>query len=158
MAPVVTFRARLQPASAGGEALFFEVPADVDLRAAFGRARPPVLATLRGHTWRTTPAIRGGTTYLVPNRHRRAATGVRSGDEVEVALALDEEPRTVAVPADLEAALHADAGAAERWERLSHSHRREHVEWIEEAKRPDTRQRRVSRTLERLRDGRSARG
>jgi hypothetical protein len=65
----------------------------IDVRAHFGRARPPVLVTVRGHTWRSTPAVYGGRTYLAVSRTNREAAGVRAGEELEVTLAADEEPR-----------------------------------------------------------------
>jgi len=139
----------------GGPGVFFEVPLDV--RAHFGRARPPVLVTLRGHTYRSTPAVYGGRWYLVVSRANREAAGVEAGDEVEVTLTLDEAPREVEVPDDLAAALAAASDAAAGWAGLSFSHRREYVEWIAEAKRPATRERRIGRTVERARSGRPQR-
>jgi uncharacterized protein YdeI (YjbR/CyaY-like superfamily) len=75
------------------------------------------------------------------------------GDRFDVTVAPDHEPRTVEVPGDLAAALAGDAEAAAAFDRLSFTHRREYVTWIEEAKRTETRSRRVAGTLERLRDG-----
>ena len=74
-------------------------------------------------------------------------------DEVEVSMQLDSEPRTVRVPADLQAALAGDPEAKAAFARLSFSHRREYAEWVKEAKRPDTRQRRIVATVERVRAG-----
>lgn len=130
----------------------FRVP--FDLKEAFGRARPPVLVTIRGHTWRTTPGVYGGVGHIVVNRSVKAATGVDAGDHVEVTVELDTEPRTVSVPQDLREALARDADARIAFERMSFSHRREYTEWIEEAKRPETRARRVATAVERLREGR----
>ena len=70
---------------------------------------------------------------------------------------LDDERRVVDVPAELEASLSRDAVARGAFERLSDSHRKEYVQWIEEAKREETRRRRIERTLELLREGRGAR-
>ncbi len=80
-----------------------------------------------------------------------------AGDTVDVTIELDEEPRVVEVPDDLAVALAADADATAAFDRLSYSHRREYVEWIDEAKRAETRARRISATVERLRAGRTAR-
>jgi len=74
----------------GRSALAFVVPLDV--RGVFGRARPPVLVTINAHTFRTTPGVRGGETYVVVNRDARAASGVAAGDEVEITLTLDTAP------------------------------------------------------------------
>jgi uncharacterized protein YdeI (YjbR/CyaY-like superfamily) len=59
------------------------------------------------------------------------------------------------VPADLAAALEGDAEAARAFEALSYSHRRQYVTWVDEAKRDETRRRRIARTIEMLRDGTS---
>lgn len=70
---------------------------------------------------------------------------------------LDTEPRRVRVPSDLAQALADDADAKEAFARLSFTHRREYVEWVQEAKRPETRRRRVEQTVERVRAGRPRR-
>ncbi len=139
----------------GRSALAFAIP--IDVRGVFGRARPPVLVTLNGHTFRTTPGVRGGETYVVVNRDARAASGVRADDEVEVTLTLDTQRRVVTVPDDLAGALAADPSAAAGFEALSYSHRKEYVDWIEEAKRPETRERRIAGALERVRERRPQR-
>jgi Bacteriocin-protection, YdeI or OmpD-Associated/Domain of unknown function (DUF1905) len=123
----------------------FRVPFDVE--EAFGRARPPVKVTIRGHTWRTTPGVYGGVGHIVVNRAAKSATGVDAGDRVQVAMELDTEPRRVTVPADLRAALAADPVAKAAFGKLSYTHKREYVEWVEEAKRPDTRARRIAATV-----------
>jgi hypothetical protein len=139
----------------GRTATMFKVP--FDLKEAFGRARPPVAVTIRGHTWRTTPGVYDGVGHVVVNRDVKAATGVDAGDRVRVEMALDTEPRTVEVPADLEAALARDEAASNAFAKLSFTHRREYVDWIEEAKRPETRSRRIAATVERVRAGKPQR-
>jgi len=136
-------------------ATMFRVP--FDLEEAFGRARPPVKVTIRGHTWRTTPGVYGGVGHIVVNRAVKAATGVDAGDRVRVTMELDTEPRTVEVPRDLRAALDREPESARAFDRMSFTHRREYVEWVEEAKRPETRARRVAGTVERVREGRAPR-
>jgi Bacteriocin-protection, YdeI or OmpD-Associated/Domain of unknown function (DUF1905) len=135
----------------GKTATMFKVP--FDLKDAFGRARPPVKVTIRGHTWRTTPGVYGGIGHIVVNRDVKAATGVDAGDRVRVAMDVDTEPRTVRLPPDLREALAGDAEAKKAFAKLSYTHRREYVEWIEEAKRPETRARRIAGTVERVREG-----
>lgn len=132
-------------------ATMFRVP--FDLKEAFGRARPPIRVTIRGHTWRTTPGVYDGVGHVVVNRAVKAATGVDAGDRVRVTMELDAEPRSVAVPADVRAALASDPAAQAAFERLSFTHRREYVEWVEEAKRSETRSRRIGSTIERVRQG-----
>ena len=139
----------------GKTATMFRVP--FDLEEAFGRARPPVRVGIGGHEWRTTPGVYGGVGHIVVNRTVKAATGVDAGERVEVTIALDTEPREVEVPADLHEALARDRDAAQAFEGMSFTHRREYVEWIVEAKRPETRARRVATTVERVRAGQAQR-
>jgi hypothetical protein len=125
----------------------------VDLEEIFGRARPPLKVTIEGHTWRTTPGVYGGVAYIGLNKDVRAAAGVDAGDRVRVTMELDTEPRTVAVPPDLRTALRADPEANAAFAQLSFTHRREYVEWVEEAKRPETRARRITGTVDGVRQG-----
>jgi len=129
-------------------------PVPVDLERVYGRARPPLRVTIRGHTWRTTPGVYGGVAYIGLNKDVRAAAGVDAGDRVRVAIELDTEPRTVTVPDDLQAALADDRDARVAFEKLSYTHRREYVAWIDEAKRSETRARRVAGTIEGVLAGR----
>ena len=134
----------------GKTATGFEVPPEVVEALGAGK-RPPVTVTLNGHTYRSTVAVMGGR-YLLPlNAENRAAANAEAGDEVDVDVELDTAPREVDVPPDLQRALDADPRARERWERLSYSHRRQHVLAIEEAKAAATRERRVAKALEMLR-------
>jgi hypothetical protein len=131
----------------------FEVPAEVVDALGTGK-KPPVRVSIGGHTYRSTVAVMGGRFLLPLSAENRAGAGVAAGDEVDVEVELDTEPREVVVPADLSAALAGDLAAREAFERLSYSHRRRHVMAIEEAKTPVTRQRRVAKALEMLREGR----
>ena len=132
-------------------ATMFRVP--FDLGEVFGRARPPVKVTIRGHTWRTTPGVYDGVGHIVVNRVVKVATGVDAGDRVRVRMELDTDPRTVSVPRDLAAALAADPAAKQAFGSMSFTHRREYVDWVEEAKRSETRARRIAATVERVREG-----
>jgi hypothetical protein len=124
-----------------------------DLKEAFGSGRPPVRATVNGYTFRTTLFTMGGRALLGLNREVREAATVEPGQEVSVELERDNEPRTVEVPSDLAAALDADPVVRETFDGLSYTHRKEYVRWIEEAKRTETRTRRVEKSVEMLREG-----
>jgi Bacteriocin-protection, YdeI or OmpD-Associated/Domain of unknown function (DUF1905) len=139
----------------GGTATYFEVP--LDIPELYGRARPPVRVTIGGHTYRSTIAVYGGRYFLPLNRANRTAAGVAAGQRVTVEIDVDDEPRTIEVPEDLREALAADPEAAAAYEEMSYSHRKEYVDWISEAKRADTRRRRVAGAIERLRDGKTQR-
>jgi hypothetical protein len=132
--------------------VFFEVPLDVP--AVFGKARAPVRGTINGHPFRSTVAVYGGRSYLPVNKVLREAAGVAAGDAVVIELEADEQPRTVAPPPDLAAALAADSEARAAFEGLSFTHQRQYAEWVAEAKREATRRRRVAQAVEMLRDGR----
>jgi hypothetical protein len=135
-------------AQRGGGALV-EIPLDVP--AVFGGKRVPVRGTINGYPFRTTVATYGGRYYLGFRREIREGAGIDAGDPVVVQLERDEEPRTVEVPDDLAAALGTETRAS--FDRLSYTHRKEYVRWIEEAKRTETRQRRVAKAVALLRAG-----
>ena len=125
-----------------------EIP--FDPKEVFGKVRTPVKVTINSHTFRSTIARMGGQTFIPLRRSNREAAGVEGGQRVRVTLELDTEPRMVKPPADLVKALKAKAGAWQRWNELSYSHQREHVEAIEEARKPETRARRIAKAVEAL--------
>jgi hypothetical protein len=118
-----------------------------------GAKRFPVVATVNGYTWRTSVARMRGEFLVGLNREVREAAGVAAGDTVVVRLELDEAPREVDVPEALAAALAADDEARDVFEKLGYTHRREFAHWIAEAKREETRERRVSNTIAMLHKG-----
>ncbi|UQX88565.1 YdeI/OmpD-associated family protein [Jatrophihabitans telluris] len=110
--------------------------------------RPKVVVTFNGYSYRTSVAPMGGL-YLIPVRAEiREAAQASAGDVLDVQIVVDEAPRTVDVPDDLAAALTPAARA--RFDALSFSHQREHVEWISSAKKPETRANRIGKTVEKL--------
>jgi hypothetical protein len=120
-----------------------------------GAKRFPVAATINGHTWRTTVTRMRGEFLLGLSRAVREQAGVEAGDTVEVELVLDTAEREVDVPPALAAALAGDPSAATVFEQLAYSHRKEYARWVAEAKREQTRQERVSRALQMLREGKT---
>ena len=136
----------------GKTATGIQVPAEVV--AALGKTKkPPVRVTIGGHTYRSTVAAYGDV-YMIPvaAEHREAA-GVKAGEEVEVTLELDTEPREVTVPPDFAQALDQDAEAKRFFESLSYSNKRRFVLSIEDAKTPETRLRRIEKAVASLREG-----
>jgi uncharacterized protein YdeI (YjbR/CyaY-like superfamily) len=103
-----------------------------------------VVATVTGYTWRTGVARTGGEFLVGPNRQARDAAAVHAGDQAEVTIELDQAPRQVEVPEALAAALAAAPQAAASLGRMAFTHRKEHARRIAEARRPETRQRRVT--------------
>ena len=127
------------------------VPDEVVAALGAGK-RPAVLVTIANHTYRSTVATMGGQFMLPVSAEIRAITGIAAGDEVDVDVELDTAPREVDVPADLAAALDREAAARERFDRLSYSNRRRIVLAIEGAKTEETRQRRIAKEVETLRE------
>jgi hypothetical protein len=142
----VTFTVTLE--LAGKTATGMEVPEAVVERLGAGK-RPPVRITIGAYTYRNTIAVMGGRYMIGVSAEHRAGAGVAAGDTVEVTLKLDAEPRTVEVPEDLATALHA-AGVGDAFDRLAFSHRKEHVRAVEDAKKPETRRRRIDKVVEML--------
>ena len=118
-----------------------------------GAKRFPVKATINGHVLRLSVARMRGEFLLGLSRANREAAGVQAGDEVRLELELDLTPREVDVPEALEAALAADPSARQAFDKLAFTHRKEFTRWIEEAKREETRERRVIKAMEMLRAG-----
>jgi hypothetical protein len=118
-----------------------------------GARRFPVVATVNGYSWRTSVVRMGGEFLVGLNRDVRRQAGVEAGDAVEVGLALDTAPRVVEVPEALAEALAADAQARAFFDGLAYTHRKEYAQWIAEAKREETRARRVGKALTMLREG-----
>jgi uncharacterized protein YdeI (YjbR/CyaY-like superfamily) len=119
-----------------------------------GAKRFPVVATVNGYTWRTSVARMGGEFLVGLSKAVREAAGVGLESEVDVVLALDSAPREVEVPPALAQALEGDAEAKARYDALAFTHRKEFARWIAEAKRVETRDRRVEQAVAMIRDGR----
>ena len=132
-----------------GPASFIELPCDP--REVFGKLRAPVKVTLNGYSYRSTIVAMGGPPCIGVRASHRTAAGLKGGDLVDVRLELDEEKREVTPPADLVKALKAVPGAWDRWRGLSFTHQREHAEAIEDAKKPETRARRIAKAVEMVR-------
>ncbi len=116
--------------------------------------RPAVSITINGFTYRSTIAVMGGAYMVGVSAENRAGARVAGGDEVDVDIELDTAPREVTVPAELEAALDADPAARSAFDRLSYSNKSWHVLQITGAKTDETRQRRITKSVEALHDGR----
>lgn len=146
------FRAVIEDAGNGGA--FVTIPFDVE--QVFGKKRVKVKATLAGEPYRGSLVRMGGDCHVLGVRKDiREKTGKIYGDEIEVELEEDTEPREVSIPEDVRQALENDAEAEAIFKQLAYSHQKEYVEWIEEAKRDQTRQRRIVQMLELLKQGKN---
>ena len=136
----------------GKTATGFRIPEDVVADLGSGK-RPAVRVTIGGHTYRTTVAPMGGAFMIPLSAENRAGAGAAAGDEVDVDVELDTEPRVVTVPPDFAEALDRQPDARRAFDALSYSNQRRHVLSIEGAKTDETRQRRIGKAVDALRQG-----
>ena len=146
------FRTTIQ--QSGKTATGIQVPEQVVEALGAGK-RPAVKVTLNGYTYRSTVAVLGGRYMVGVSAEHRAGAGVAGGDEVDVDIELDTAPREVLVPADLAAALDAEPAARRTFDGLSYSNKSWHVLQVEGAKTDETRQRRIDRSVDILKQGRT---
>ena len=132
--------------SANGNNTGIEVPADVIERLGHGK-RPPVLVNVNDYEYRSTVAVMGGRYMIGVSAAVRAATGLKGGDPIRVTLTVANRPREVGVPTDFAAALDAQDPARQFFDKLSNSVQRYHVDNINDAKAPETRQRRIDKAV-----------
>lgn len=140
MSTARTYKTKIISDPDGGSMTAIDVP--FDPKEVFGRVRAPVRVELNGYTFRSTIFRMDGGTWIPLCREHREGAGVRGGQTLSVTLTLDDAPRTVDVPRDLDAALKR-AGVRDRFDAMSYTHRREYAEAVEDAKKPETRQRRI---------------
>ena len=147
----MAFEARVEEGRGGGALV--RLPGDAAAR--FGtRARVAVRATFNGIAYRgSTMPMGDGTFCLGITKAIRAAAGVDVGDLVSVTIERDEVERAVEVPPDLGDALRANPAAADRFAGMSYTHRREYASWVADAKRPETRRRRIEQAVAMIAEG-----
>ncbi|HKZ75042.1 MAG TPA: YdeI/OmpD-associated family protein [Actinomycetota bacterium] len=142
------FNAQLRPSGSGGGHLV-EVPYEVVAKLG-GKGRIPVQATFNGVPYRGSIVKMGGVMMLGVTKAIMAEARVVAGDTVDVKVEKDDAPREVETPPELAKALRKNKAAAAVWDKLSYSHRIEYVGYIVEAKKEQTRARRVGKTIEAL--------
>ncbi len=138
----------------GKTATGVQVPEEV-VNSLSGGKRPRVTVTIGDYTYRSSVALMGGVYLLGLSSEVREATGAKPGDELEIEIVLDTEPREVAIPADLAAALAGAPAAATFFTSLSYSNQRRLVMAIEAVKTVETRQRRIAKTVADLAAGKA---
>jgi hypothetical protein len=146
--PRARFRTSLL--AAGKTATGIEVPPEVIEQLGAGK-RPAVLVTIGSYTYRSTVGVMGGRSLIPVSADNRRQAGIAAGDDIDVALELDTASRQVELPADLAEALGKDDAARRFFEGLSPSQKKWHVQSVESAKTPETRQRRIGKSMEMLR-------
>jgi len=143
------FTARLRPSGRGAGGHLVDVPDEV-VAALGGRGRIPVQASFNGIPYRGSIVRMGGVMMLGVTKAIMAEAGAGPGEVLDVVVENDEAPREVEVPPELTKALKRNRAARAVWDGLSFSHRREYVGYIVEAKKEETRARRVERTIQAL--------
>jgi Bacteriocin-protection, YdeI or OmpD-Associated/Domain of unknown function (DUF1905) len=144
MSKKYTFTAVIQ--NAGGGGAFVEVPFDVE--ATFGSKRPKVKTIIAGVPYRGILTRMGTDCHILGIRKGiREQIGKTFGDEVTITVEPDTEPRVIEVPVELKKAFRAEKEAKAFFEKLSYTHQKEYVTWIDEAKREETRQNRIAKTI-----------
>jgi hypothetical protein len=133
----------------GKSATGIEVPAGVVAGLGAGK-RPKVTVTINGYSYPSTLGVMGGVSLIPVSADVRARAGVAAGDEVDVDVVPDTGPRTVEVPADFAEALDRVPAARDAFGKLSYSAKQRYVLGIEQAKTPETRQRRVGKAVAEL--------
>lgn len=149
-----SFRAVIESADNGGA--FIAIPFDVE--EAFGRKRVKVVAAINGQPFRLSLVRMGTPCHIMGIRRAiRDLLGVAVGDEVEVSLIEDTEPRLAELPDDFRAALTDNPAAGAFFDSISYTHQREYILWIDDAKQDTTRQRRIAKAIDLLAAGRKTR-
>jgi hypothetical protein len=145
----LNFKAKLVSRGPNGAWTYLQIPFNVP--EILGRkGQVPVRATINGFTFRNSLMPRAGAHILGVGKDILASAAATPGDTVQVELALDDAPRTVTVPADIAAALAKVPAQQQSFNALSYSHKKEYVDWIENAKKPETRLNRIEKMAEML--------
>jgi hypothetical protein len=150
--PTKRFRVLLEK-DKNSEATGILVPFDV-LKVFGTRARVPVRGTINGFPYRGSIFPMGeGKHYMIVNKNVRAGAKAKGGETVSIVMERDDEPRIITPPADFARALKTNKEARTTWEKLSYTHQKEHALAIEEAKKPETRVRRIEKAIAQLAAG-----
>ena len=128
---------------------YFTLP--FDTRVVWGKAKVPVKVTINGYTWRSTVGNRGGQQYIVVNAEARRNAGVGAGDVATITLEPDTGKREIEIPLPLQKAL--GAKLTQKLNALSFTHKKEFIVWFSEARKEDTRVRRVDKMRRMLSSG-----
>ena len=132
------------------EGVMCYVPVNFDPKQAFGKVRAPVKVTLNGYTYASTIFTMDGLNGIPLRKSHREAAGLAGNETLVVRIVLDTTARTVKVPPELARAFRSNRTAARAWKDWSYTRQREHAETIGNAKKPETRARRVANTLRAL--------
>jgi len=156
--PSYSFEAILIRPEGVGTWTYLSIP--MDISETFGsKGQVKVKGTINGYPFPSTALPMGdGTHYLVVGRSIRDQIQAAQGDTVKVMLELDSEERKVVIPDDLVQAFVNQPLAKDVFEKLSNSHKKEYVNWIQGTRQEETRRRRIEKAVELLSHGKKLRG
>ena len=117
------------------------------------KARVPVKGTINGFPFRSSLMNMGTGHMMAVNAQLRAGANCKGGDTVDIVMELDQDERKVEVPAPLKKIIASDPKAKESWSKLSFTHQKEWMRAIEDAKKPETREKRIAAMMDVLREG-----
>jgi hypothetical protein len=152
-----TFSADLHIAGDNGTWTCFHTP--FKIMDEFGKkGRFPVILDISAKTYRTSVfPEQDGTGFVLFNKIMQNETGLKAGDRVEVTLTLDPAPRVIEIPPDLHTAIQENPTATTFWDGLSISNCKVYINWVDGAKREETRVQRIKKTVENLAEGKKLR-
>ena len=141
------FKAKLTSRGPAGAWTFLEIPFNVE--EAFGsRARVAVTGTMNGFAFQSSLMPQGdGTHSMMVSKALQAGAEAAAGDTVSVTMDVDRSERSVTIPVELREGLVGNKKAAQAFDLLSHSHRKEFTEWIASAKKEETRLSRAGKAI-----------
>ncbi len=144
------FKAEILTSDSGG--MYVIVPFDVEKE--YGKKRVKIIAKIESETYQGS-LVRMGTPdhILLMRKDIREKIGKTAGDIVSIEVEEDTAPRVVAVPKDLQKLLDENPKEKSFFQKLSYTHQKEYVQWIEGAKREETRLRRLNKAIEMMKEG-----
>ena len=137
---------------AGKTATGIEIPDKIVESFGAGK-KPPVRITINGYTYRNTVAVMGGVYMVGVSAEHRQGANVKGGDQIEVTIELDTQPREVVIPEEFQKALKKNAAAKKYFESLSYSKKNGIVILIKDAKTEETKQKRIEKAINNLQEG-----
>ena len=152
------FQGKIEPMGPGGAWTCLRIPFNVE--EVFGsKARVSVKGTINGFDFRSSIFPMGdGTHFMMVNKTMQKGANIKSGDAVQVVLEKDTVPRSLQVPKDIKDALAENGEAKTCFEKMSYSHKKEYVDWIDSSKQEETRARRIEKALTMLATGKRLKG
>lgn len=137
----------------GINAAYIEPPFDV--KEVYGAKRVKVKASFDGVEYRGSLVLMGGCYMLGMTQEIRKKIGKDFGDMVEVTIEKDEEERVIEIPEDLQRLFNCNPEALSTYEKLSFTKKKDYITWITDAKKTETRQIRLEKSIENLRMGKT---